>query len=166
MELETVNVAAKLTMNTLGWPASELEGLVKPGDKPKVIAQVFCMISGMKEKPSRFDATTPDTQFLGQFEGVNEETGDTVRAGSAYFPKAVAQWLKGLYSEAAEAAKKDGESEVKLPAMRFEITVQHDPHPNSAQGYKFGCRALVEKKVDPFAELRKLPTVGKGKKIA
>lgn len=169
MGYETLNLSRKVTITTLGFVPAELKKLVKPGGKAVPIAEVLAIVDGVAKKASRFDDSKFDIRFLGRFEGTNMVSGEVVRAGEAFFPKAVEDWLLGYYTsnqeKRAKDAKKDGEEGPRSSsAIKFTITVQHDPHPQSSQGYKYGCQVVVDTSVDPFESVRKLAAKAESKK--
>lgn len=156
---ETIALAKKVTVNTMGIAGNELKKLVSPGKKAIPVAEVLAIVDGVEKKASRFDETKVDIRFLGRFEGTNLLSGEVVRAAQAFFPKSVEEWLLKYYESQKEKQGKTAKAEGKeagnaLSAIGFTITVQHDPHPQSAQGYKYGCLAVVDSEVDPFAQIR------------
>lgn len=165
--MEQIKIGKKLTMADMGFDSDTLAAIVEenPGETP--ILNVMALVSGVKVEQSRIDPTKTQNRFLGQFEGTNLLTGQTGVFAEAFFP-GVADAYVGGHKGSTEGAV----------TLAFTITVMKDEAKNSAQGYKFGMLALVNKteEADPFKAFRAhlpAPTVaqkalpaasGKGKK--
>ncbi len=147
--MENMNVLKKFTTAAIGLDKASLQEIVKTAKKPVAIVQVLALITRVKEEKSTKKADKIDYRFGGQFEAVNLLTKETFHAVEAYFPGAAEQHAMNAYQSAVQ---NQGEAQ----AIAFTITVEKDPTPNSATGYKFGLQALVNKEAnDPFANLRK-----------
>lgn len=143
--MEQIKIGKKLTLGDMGFDSDTLAAIVEdsPGETP--ILNVMALVSGVKVETNRIDPTKTSNRFLGQFEGVNLLTGQTGIFAEAFFPGVVDSYVSGIKGSVEGAA-----------TLAFTVTVMKDEAKNSAQGYKFGMLALVNKtaEADPFQAFR------------
>jgi hypothetical protein len=160
--IEQVEYAKKFTMRDIGFDIPALKEVVKASQgKPVDIVSVLAFVTGKKVEPSRKDPSKTNVRFQGQFECVNLLTEQKVYAAEGFFPGAAEPFLTALKDGA-----KDEEGNERAARTAFVITVQGDKTPNSAQGYKFGCKPFVNKSesTDIFKDFRKLLPKPKARK--
>ena len=156
---EATSIAKKFTTRSLGFDSEACKELVRTSKGEVEIFNVLALISGKKVEPNRIDPSKTSTRFFGQFEVVNRLTGEQGMFPEAYFPGVVESYVSAMKDGA-------GEGNAILP---FIITVMKDDTKNSAQGYKFGVKAFVQKAgdADPFKGVRDLlPKVEPKKALA
>lgn len=146
--METRNYEKKVTISKIGWSKEALKALVKGKKEPVDIAIVFALVTGMAEKTSNLNPANLDTRFTGTFEMQNVETEETFYASEAYFPGPATALVKAAFQNAQQ-------NEGQAQKMAFFITVKEDKAPNSALGYVYGTRVLVDQTADPFEALKK-----------
>lgn len=143
-EFEVFGVSSKLTTSSMGLDSSSLKAAVADAKgKPVAVATILAAVTDFKTAANKLDPSRTDVKFIGTFEGTNLLTGETFRSAAMYLPSAASDYLQGVAQNAGDTA------------VAFQLTVQADTRPNSAQGYKFGVQAIGEKSsFDPFAALR------------
>ncbi len=147
-EFTNISVANRVTVGQLGLTRAVLTDTVKGKKKAVPVAIMLCQIRKYSEKPNKENPENIDTKFEGHFEGTNMLTGEKLSGAACYLPGVATGMLKNEVDGA-------GEGGVVMAALT--ITVEADPSPKSATGYKFGAVFHGDKstQVDPFAALRK-----------
>jgi len=162
--MEQVEYAKKFTTRDIGFDIPALKEVIKAsGGKSTEIVSVLALLTDKKTEQNRKDPSKTSVRFYGQFECVNLLTGERMYAAEAYFPGAGESFMGSLLDSTKNEDGKYGSARTAVV-----ITVQADKTPNSAQGYKFGCKPFVDKSeaTDIFKEYRNLlpkPKAPKGK---
>lgn len=145
--MEQVKIGKKLTVAGMGFDSDTLQDLVEQNPKETKILNVLALVTNLKVEPSRLDPTKTNTRFIGQFEATNLLTGEPGLFAEAFFPGVAESYVAGFKGGMDGAV-----------SLGFTITVEKDNAKNSAQGYKFGVIALVNKDADadPFKAFRNL----------
>lgn len=145
--MEATAIGKKFTLKGFGFDNETLKEIVATNKGETPILNVLALVTGKKVEPSRLDPSKTNTRFLGQFEATNVMTGETGTFPEAFFPGVAESFLSGV--------KDSNEGSAIVP---FILTVMKDDTKNSAQGYKFGVKAFVDKKgdADPFKNYRNL----------
>lgn len=152
--MEQVEFAKKFTTRDIGFDIPALKEVVKVASgKPTEIVTVLALLTDKKTEQNRRDPSKTSVRFFGQFECTNLLTGEKMYASEAYFPGAGESFMASLLDATKGEDGKYGSARTAVV-----ITVQADKTPNSAQGYKFGCKPFVDKSeaTDIFKEYRNL----------
>jgi hypothetical protein len=105
---------SKLSVKTLGCKAGLLLGL--PAEIQKLtLCRLFGEANAVKVQINKEDPDNNWTYFVGSFEGINMQTGETLRSGKMFLPKGIQEALE---TAVAEATKNDPTNVV---AFAFEI---------------------------------------------
>lgn len=146
--MEQTKIGKKLTVATMGFDSDTLSEIVEENPKGETqILNVLALVTDSKVEVSRLDPTKTNTRFIGQFEFTNLLTGEVGVSAEAFFPAVAESYVAGFKGSSEGAVR-----------VAFTLTVEKDNAKNSAQGYKFGMLALVDKSADadPFKAMRDL----------
>ncbi len=152
MATQLQSIEKKVTVNAF-FPKEELKKIAKDPANKSGKDLVVCYVNAVraKQEVNRQSSDQVNYKFFGTFEFVNAETGEAKRANTAYLP--------GIGENAILEHMEPSESEegilVGAVVTAFIIGVMPDSRPNSAMGYKFTLKTMVDKEqADPFAGLR------------
>lgn len=151
--MEQLKIGKKFTVAGMGFNSDELKEIVAENPKSETaLLNVYALVSAVKVETNRIDSTKTSNRFIGQFEVTNVVNGETGVFAEAFFPGVIDSYVSGIKGTTEGNA-----------VMAFTITVEKDLTKNSAQGYKFGLLALVNKseEADPFKSFRGLLTAPK-----
>lgn len=137
---------AKLTIKAIGCKPQAVTALPDGEDKV-ALCRVYGNVQDVRVKESSTIAGSFETEFKGNFEAVNMQTGEVFRSGRMYLPKGISdvleQGFKAITKDDATASTEFG----------FEIRAIKASNPI---GYSYEAQALQKAaKVDELASLRK-----------
>lgn len=151
--MEQLKIGKKFSVAVMGFESGLLKEIVAENPKGETaLLNVYAMVSAVKVETNRIDPTKTSNRYIGQFEVTNVLNGETGVFAEAFFPGVIDSYVSGIKGTTEGNA-----------VMAFTITVEKDLTKNSAQGYKFGLLALVNKseEADPFKAFRGLLTAPK-----
>ena len=146
-QVEEVELATRLTMKDLCCDPTEVRKLPE-GQKLRL-----CLMYGTVGRIGfREDKNTgrDSTYFVGQFEGVNLQTGESLQSAKLYLPEGASTALE---ARVMEVQAKRGKS--TLVQFTFEIRAVRSS--KAKQGYIYETAALLKPEVlDPLSGLREI----------
>lgn len=145
---------SKLTIKAMGATPAKVVGL--PDGNKWPLARIFGKVSDVKTKESQTIAGSIEVAFIGNFEGINLETGEVFRSGRLYLPKGISELMEKTFEQ---LRKQDKNADV---SFAFEIRSVKASNPI---GYSYEAQALQSaQKMDELAHLRnsikQLPVAG------
>ncbi len=146
--MEHIKIGKKFTCAGMGFDSDALNEIIEETPKGETpILNILALVASVKAEANRLDPSKTSNRFIGQFEVTNLINGETGMFAEAFFPGVADSYVLGF---------KDGKE--GSVALAFTLTVEKDNAKNSAQGYKFGMTALVNKQAeaDPFKAYRGL----------
>jgi len=154
---DAVTIISKMSIKTLRCnPRAAAVGEGQP-HKKLAIARIYGKASGTKTQEDKVKGEV-HTAIVGNFEGVNLETGEVFRSGKLYLPKGV--------HEMVESAAKKLEAEGEGDSVQFALEIYAVSATNPI-GYSYEAKPLVKAAVaDDLETLRsQLPEVPKQKAL-
>lgn len=140
------SIISKITMATIGCNPGAVKTL-KPEDLSKEGDLPLARLYGKLSKAKLEDDVAKGQQylaFIGNFEAINMQTGETFKSGKMYLPKGISELVENGIKNAPEGAQ---------VAFAFEIRSQKA---NNPIGYSYRVLALKSPEAtDELAELRK-----------
>lgn len=170
--MKEVELAGRLTLKDLGLDGQTVKGLLKdlPEGKNKIpVARFYGTVSRVNFKNDKMGTGQVYTEFVGNFEGVNLDTGDVLQSARLYLPDGACQALE---NQVTEVQGKKGKS--ALVQFAFEIRAVKLPSTSKGIGYSYETAAILKpEQADPIAAMRAAvaaaapaPKVGKDDKAA
>lgn len=142
-EKEEISFVAKLSIKTLGCVPLDA---VKQG-KEVSLCRIFGVAQGVKYVPNKQTGDV-SVALIGDFEGVNLTTGETLRSGVCYLPSGIHDKI----SAPLEAARR---SETAADPIQFGVELCSFPSSNPG-GYSYKAKPFFQTEAfDPLAEIRK-----------
>lgn len=150
---------AKLTVKALGCKPDMVKTLPE-GQNKLALCRLFGKAHGVKYQDNKATATL-DTVFLGIFEGINVQTGESLRSGKLYLPKGI--------SEVAEQAIKSAQAKDENAQIAFAFEIRAVKATNPI-GYSYEAVAVRSPQAeDELREMREtlatLPVMGDKKSL-
>lgn len=144
---------SKLTTKTLGCKPDMVKTL-PDGQNKLAIARLYGKAAEVKYQEDKNNPGTIHTFFAGNFEGINMQTGESVRSGKLFLPKGISEVVEKAIKD---AKAKDPKADI---AFAFEIRAVKATNPI---GYSYEAVALRSPEAeDQLKEMReaiaKMPT--------
>lgn len=141
------NLIGKLTLKGMGCKPQKVTAL--EGERGKMaLAHIIGKAQEVRYQDDKSGSGTIHTFFVGNFEGVNLETGDVYHSGKLFLPRGI--------SELVEAAIKEAQKTDKNASVSFAFELR-SVKANNPIGYSYEARALKKpEQEDELGELRKL----------
>ena len=119
------------------------------------LARIYGKASGLKYQADTRSEGNFHCAFVGNFEGVNLETGEVYRSGVLYLPKGISEIMESTFKKLKAEAEKEGASADTVSiTFAFEIRSVKASNPI---GYSYEAQALKNaEKDDELKELRAL----------
>lgn len=141
-----VEFASRLTIKDLGCDPSKVKKLPE-GQTKLALARMYGIVSRVGFQEDRNTGATY-TFFVGSFEGINLETGETVQANKMYLPEGASESLESIVSQ---VQTKRGKS----ASVNFAFEIRALKSTNSKSGYVYETAAILQPDLaDPLKELR------------
>lgn len=156
---EMKQISRRLSIGDMGIDGKAIvAGMTKDGET-LVVARIYGRAIGYDQKQSKLDPTRFDVRFKGDFEGVNQLTGEVFAATGCYLPGAAEDNLKTTVDGLG-----DGE------AAEFGVEIALKKSAKSPVGYVYGVAVPKQPEAaDPLNAIRQamggLPTPTKAKAI-
>ena len=146
-KMAEANLIGKLTLKGMGCRPQKVTAI--DGEKAKLaLAHIIGKAQEVRYQDDKSGSGTIHTFFVGNFEGVNLETGDVYHSGKLFLPRGI--------SELVEAAIKEAQKHDKNASISFAFELR-SVKANNPIGYSYEARALKKpEQEDELGELRKL----------
>lgn len=139
-------ILGKLTLKEMGCNPAMVKTLPE-GEKQYPLARIYGIASGVRTQEDRIQAGKIHTFFVGQFEGVNLNTGELFTSGKMYLPAGLSEMFEQFVTK---ALADDAKTQIQFG---FEIASQKASNPI---GYSYVAAPFHKpEKNDALAALRR-----------
>lgn len=139
------SVIGKLTLKEMGCNPAMVKTLKDEKEKYP-LARIYGIANGVKVQEDRLQAGKMHTYFVGQFEGINLDTGEIFTSGKMFLPGGLSEQFEAFVRKALDEDKKTGIQ------FGFEIASQRATNPI---GYTYVAAPFHKpEKNDALAALR------------
>lgn len=151
-EISEPTILTKLTLKGMRCNPKKVTAKDENDNTPHIMARIYGYGSDIKVK---VDASgNAHVGLMGDFEGINLETGDIYRSGILYLPGGIHEQLTAPF-EAYNKLSDEDKKKTTPPKVEFALEIASVKASNAA-GYSFAAKSLMAPKTDadPLAALR------------